>query len=143
MVTYGCEKSRRIQLDLPESTSNPAKQVDLSTSAGACTYINIFSSQRECRSYLGDQWTIEEAETDCLSQQDSSFVGSQACELDTELGQCLMEEEDQVSYILHFPGDDPEAKPDNRWRSHGHLLYGNWINSIYQSTPYDIGEIGT
>ena len=43
----------------------------------------------------------------------------------------------------YYPGDDPEAKPDNRWRSHGHLLYGNWINSIYQATPYDISEIGT
>ena len=43
----------------------------------------------------------------------------------------------------YYPGDNPEAKPDNRWRSHGHLLYGNWINSIYQATPYDIAKIGT
>ena len=32
--------------------------------------------------------------------------------------------------------------PLNRWRSHAHLLYGNWINEIYQSTPYDMEEIG-
>jgi len=30
----------------------------------------------------------------------------------------------------------------NRWRSHAHLLYGNWINEIYQSTPYEIARIG-
>jgi homoserine O-succinyltransferase len=30
----------------------------------------------------------------------------------------------------------------NRWRSHAHLLYGNWINEIYQSTPFDLAQIG-
>jgi len=42
----------------------------------------------------------------------------------------------------YYPGDDPSQPPQNRWRSHAHLLYGNWINEIYQSTPYDMGEIG-
>ena len=42
----------------------------------------------------------------------------------------------------YYPGDDPSQKPQNRWRSHAHLLYGNWINEIYQSTPYDMAEIG-
>jgi len=42
----------------------------------------------------------------------------------------------------YYPGNDPSQKPDNRWRSHGHLLYGNWINQIYQTTPYDLEQIG-
>ena len=42
----------------------------------------------------------------------------------------------------YFPDDDPSLPPQNRWRSHGHLLYGNWINEIYQSTPYDLDKIG-
>jgi len=42
----------------------------------------------------------------------------------------------------YFPGDDPARKPQNRWRSHAHLLYGNWINEIYQTTPYDLDAIG-
>jgi homoserine O-succinyltransferase len=42
----------------------------------------------------------------------------------------------------YFPDDDPAQAPLNRWRSHGHLLYGNWINQIYQTTPYDLAEIG-
>jgi homoserine O-succinyltransferase len=42
----------------------------------------------------------------------------------------------------YFPGDDPKQAPQNRWRSHAHLLYGNWINEIYQSTPYDMTLIG-
>jgi homoserine O-succinyltransferase/O-acetyltransferase len=42
----------------------------------------------------------------------------------------------------YYPNDNPAMKPLNRWRSHAHLLYGNWINEIYQSTPYDISQIG-
>lgn len=44
--------------------------------------------------------------------------------------------------INYYPNDDPSKAPQNRWRSHAHLLYGNWINEIYQSTPFDIAEIG-
>ncbi|MGJ8626559.1 MAG: homoserine O-acetyltransferase MetA [Sulfitobacter sp.] len=42
----------------------------------------------------------------------------------------------------YYPSDDPSKLPVNRWRSHAHLLYGNWINEIYQSTPYDLNDIG-
>ncbi|MCL4123365.1 UNVERIFIED_CONTAM: hypothetical protein GTU68_019182 [Idotea baltica] len=43
----------------------------------------------------------------------------------------------------YYPDDDPSQEPTNRWRSHAHLLYGNWINEIYQSTHYDIDKIGS
>lgn len=43
----------------------------------------------------------------------------------------------------YFPNDDPNKAPLNRWRSHGHLLYGNWINEIYQTTHYDLNVIGS
>ncbi len=42
-----------------------------------------------------------------------------------------------------FPNGDPTAEPENRWRSHAHLLFQNWINEIYQTTPYDLSKIGT
>ena len=42
----------------------------------------------------------------------------------------------------YFPDDDPRQPPLNRWRSHAHLLFGNWINQIYQTTPFDVREIG-
>ncbi len=42
----------------------------------------------------------------------------------------------------YYPDDDPASPPSNRWRSHGHLLYGNWINEIYQSVPFDQSLIG-
>jgi homoserine O-succinyltransferase len=42
----------------------------------------------------------------------------------------------------YFPDDDPAHTPENRWRSHAHLLFGNWINEMYQSTPFDVARIG-
>ena len=42
----------------------------------------------------------------------------------------------------YFPGDNPGATPENRWRSHAHLLFGNWINEVYQSTPFALSDIG-
>ncbi|WP_424986754.1 homoserine O-acetyltransferase MetA [Microbulbifer sp. S227A] len=44
--------------------------------------------------------------------------------------------------INYYPGDDPSKAPQNRWRSHAHLLYGNWINEVYETTPFDIAKIG-
>jgi homoserine O-succinyltransferase/O-acetyltransferase len=44
--------------------------------------------------------------------------------------------------LNYYPDDNPAMPPLNRWRSHAHLLYGNWINEIYQSTPYEIEAIG-
>jgi homoserine O-succinyltransferase len=42
----------------------------------------------------------------------------------------------------YYPDDDPTRQPLNRWRSHAHLLFGNWITQVYRTTPYDIGNIG-
>ena len=42
----------------------------------------------------------------------------------------------------YYPDDNPANPPKNRWRSHAHLLYGNWLNEIYQGTPFDLNDIG-
>ncbi|MGD9295126.1 MAG: homoserine O-succinyltransferase [Roseobacter sp.] len=44
--------------------------------------------------------------------------------------------------LNYYPDDDPSRTPLNRWRSHAHLLYGNWLTEVYQETPYDIDAIG-
>lgn len=37
----------------------------------------------------------------------------------------------------YFPNNDPNRQPLNRWRSHAHLLFSNWLNYyVYQETPY-------
>ena len=44
--------------------------------------------------------------------------------------------------VNYFPDNDPDQIPLNRWRSHAHLLYSNWLSEIYLTTPYDIDRIG-
>ena len=42
----------------------------------------------------------------------------------------------------YFAENNPNFKPINRWRGHAHLLFGNWINQIYQEAPFDKAKIG-
>lgn len=42
----------------------------------------------------------------------------------------------------YFPNNNPDEKPGIRWRAHRVLLFTNWINEVYQTTPYDRNEIG-
>ena len=43
----------------------------------------------------------------------------------------------------YFPDDDDTRDPIVRWRGHGNLLFSNWLNYfVYQTTPYDIMDIG-
>jgi homoserine O-succinyltransferase len=41
----------------------------------------------------------------------------------------------------YYPGDDPSRAPVVRWRAHAHLFFSNWLNYVYQETPYDLGEL--
>ena len=41
--------------------------------------------------------------------------------------------------VNYFKGDDPNNAPTSKWRSHGSLLFNNWINYyVYQITPYQL-----
>ena len=40
--------------------------------------------------------------------------------------------------VNYYPDDDDTKKPLLRWRSHGNILYSNWLNYyVYQETPYE------
>lgn len=40
--------------------------------------------------------------------------------------------------VNYFPNDDDTKKPLLQWRSHGNILYSNWLNYyVYQETPYE------
>ncbi|MCM2679968.1 homoserine O-acetyltransferase MetA [Echinimonas agarilytica] len=42
----------------------------------------------------------------------------------------------------YYHGDLPENGPLVRWRSHGNLLFSNWLNYfVYQTTPYDLSQL--
>lgn len=43
----------------------------------------------------------------------------------------------------YFPDDDPSQQPMVTWKSHGTLLFCNWLNYyVYQQTPFDLNDIG-
>ena len=40
--------------------------------------------------------------------------------------------------VNYYPDDDENQKPLLQWRSHGNILYANWLNYyVYQQTPYE------
>ncbi|MDR2662367.1 MAG: homoserine O-succinyltransferase [Treponema sp.] len=41
----------------------------------------------------------------------------------------------------YYPGDDPSREPVVRWRAHAHLFFSNWLNFVYQETPYDLAAL--
>lgn len=55
---------------------------------------------------------------------------------DTEAGQS------PAVPVNYYPDDDPTQSPLVRWRSHGSLLFTNWLNYyVYQTTPYDLEQL--
>lgn len=43
----------------------------------------------------------------------------------------------------YFPDDNPDLPPVVTWKSHGNLLFSNWLNYyVYQLTPFDANDIG-
>ncbi|MDR2588632.1 MAG: homoserine O-succinyltransferase [Spirochaetales bacterium] len=41
----------------------------------------------------------------------------------------------------YYPEDNPERSPVVRWRAHAHLFFSNWLNYVYQETPYNLEEL--
>jgi homoserine O-succinyltransferase len=41
----------------------------------------------------------------------------------------------------YYPGNDPSKAPIVRWRAHAHLFFHNWLNYVYQETPFDLKEL--
>ena len=56
-------------------------------------------------------------------------------------------DKDVTIHILanYYPNDDDSKRPLLQWRSHGNIMYANWLNYyVYQQTPYqfiDVAEI--
>ncbi|MDR1575507.1 MAG: homoserine O-succinyltransferase [Treponema sp.] len=38
----------------------------------------------------------------------------------------------------YYPGDNPDKTPVVRWRAHANLFFDNWLNYVYQETPFDL-----
>ena len=42
---------------------------------------------------------------------------------------------------FYFPENDTTQEPVFKWRSYAHLFYMNWLNIVYQDTPYDLSQL--
>jgi homoserine O-succinyltransferase len=41
----------------------------------------------------------------------------------------------------YYPDNDPSKMPIVRWRAHANLFFDNWLNYVYQETPYNLEEL--
>ncbi len=41
----------------------------------------------------------------------------------------------------YFEMDDPSKKVLVRWKGHANLFFANWLNYVYQETPYDLNKL--
>jgi homoserine O-succinyltransferase len=41
----------------------------------------------------------------------------------------------------YYPDDDPSKPPLVRWRAHAHLFFSNWLNYVYQETPFNLADL--
>ena len=50
-------------------------------------------------------------------------------------------QEDQRADFNYFVDDDPAKGVEVTWKSHANLFYANWLNFVYQETPYDLADL--
>ena len=41
----------------------------------------------------------------------------------------------------YYPDNDPSKPPIVRWRAHANLFFDNWLNFVYQGTPYNLDDL--
>jgi homoserine O-succinyltransferase len=44
--------------------------------------------------------------------------------------------------VNYYPDGNSDRTPLNIWRATSHLFFQNWINEIYQTTPYELAKVG-
>ena len=43
--------------------------------------------------------------------------------------------------VNYYPDDDPSREPLLTWRASSNCIYSNWLNFVYQETPYDLRDL--
>ena len=107
-----------LQSDIPQSSGLEALMT--SPDAGLC----LVAEKKANRLYM-----FNHVEYDSTSLADEYFR-DQAAGVPIKM---------PANYFAH---NDPSQVPLNRWRSHAHLLFGNWINQVYQTTEFDLSKVG-
>ncbi len=102
----------------------------------AHTDLQIFAESEEAGVYLA-------ATKDCRQVFVTGHPEYDALTLDGEYRRDLAAGLTPVIPVNYYPGDNPDQTPRATWRSHGHLLFSNWLNYyVYQLTSYRLEDIG-
>lgn len=102
----------------------------------ANTDLQIFAESAEAGVYLA-------ATKDCRQVFVTGHPEYDALTLDGEYQRDLAAGLEPVIPVNYYPNNDPSQTPRASWRSHGHLLFANWLNYyVYQLTSYRVEDIG-
>lgn len=77
-------------------------------------------------------------------RHDIFILGHWEYDTDTLKNEYLRDQERGLETALpehYFTRDDPTQPVLNTWRAHANLFYHNWLNDVYQETPYEFSEI--
>ncbi|MDA7746290.1 homoserine O-succinyltransferase [Psychromonas sp.] len=99
------------------------------------TDLNIFADAPDAGVYLA-------ASPDCRQVFITGHPEYDVNTLNNEYLRDLKEGLNPELPINYYPDNDKTKKPHAIWRSHGNLLYSNWLNyCVYQVTPYDLTDL--
>jgi Synergist-CTERM protein sorting domain-containing protein len=76
-----------------------------------CDYRNPFSSEVECKEYVGVDWTTESAQFDCetaIAGGAGTYVEGARCEVGLVLGTCTVTVNPGLEYLLQVGGDNSD-----------------------------------
>jgi len=62
-------------------------------------------------------------------------------ELDSEYRRDLARGLNPDIPVHYYPDDDPNRQPVLSWRSSSNCIYTNWLNLVYQGTPFDLTQM--
>tara|TARA_R110001583_G_scaffold7720_9_gene37959 strand:- start:51904 stop:52833 length:930 start_codon:yes stop_codon:yes gene_type:complete len=97
--------------------------------------LTVFADEPEGGVYLA-------ASLDCRQVFISGHPEYDAKTLSNEYQRDLAEGLEPELPVNYYPDNDETQTPRAKWRSHGNLLYSNWLNyCVYQVTPYDLNEL--
>lgn len=96
------------------------------------TDLDILVSSQEAGAYL---FASKDKRVAFVTGHPEYDVGTLAGEYQRDLAAGL----NPQAPLNYFPDDDASLPPKASWRSHGHLLFANWLNYyVYQITPFDL-----
>jgi len=99
------------------------------------TDLTVFADAPDAGMYLA-------ASPDCRQVFITGHPEYDASTLKNEYLRDIEEGLEPIQPVNYYPNNDEKETPRAIWRSHGNLLYSNWLNyCVYQVTPYDLTEL--